>query len=589
MVPGGAPGSASGRNAHEGDLKTSSLEQRTRTFDAVPSAPAGPSGAGPAPGDVLANRFVLHQCLADGATRLFRALDRRRATAGDPAPWVVLKVVTTPKGRAPGEPESRALQALRREAAVAKGLDHPNLPRIFGIDQDGPHTFVCMAWLEGESLAAILDSRGTRPMTRVQAVHILDGVGRALTHLHAQGITHADVKPGNILVTAEGHATLLDFGVAVGRGTAALPAVRGFTPEYASPEVLDGSEPTPADDLFSLGCVAYRMLAGHRAFGASTAREAAAAGTHPARPANLSPAQWRAIERALAFGRADRQPDVASFLAQLKVARDEMLAVTDLAEPEQESSIAPAMRVAAPAMDLRNLLRPAAVVLTLAVGGVLTTLWLRSPDSEPEPMADAPPALPSAPVADGLAASSGLPSPAAAPIPAPAASPAVPPLPVAAAPPVATVAAPKERPRAAPLPRSQARNRKPPPELAGPPLPDPAVDTPPAPVVEQGAPTAASAAVSGRTVAFSDLKVRRYVEPTYPRNAASRRLAGWVDVAFTVEPSGRTADVRVLGAEPPDTFDDAALAAVRRWRFDDLDDDAGGPVSSQIRVRFDPR
>ena len=232
-----------------------------------------PDCAGPAPGDVLKNRFVLHQCLADGSTsRLFRALDRRREAAGDPDPWVVLKVVTAPPGPGSGEREPRALQALRREAAIAQGLEHPNLPRILGIDHDGPHTFVCMAWLEGESLAAILDSRGTRPMTRVQALHIIEGVGRALIHLHAKGITHADVKPGNILVTAQGDATLLDFGVALGPGAGDLPAVRGFTPEYASPDVLAGSEPTPSDDLFSLACVAYRMLGGHRAFGAVTAR-----------------------------------------------------------------------------------------------------------------------------------------------------------------------------------------------------------------------------------------------------------------------------------------------------------------------------
>ena len=173
MVPGSAPGSKS----REGDLTTSSAEQRTRTFDVAPAARS--ALAGPSPGDVLKNRFVLHQCLAGGSTsRLFRALDRRREAAGDPDPWVVLKVVTAPTGQAGGEREPRALQALRREAAIGQGLLHPNLPRIVGIDHDGPHTFVCMAWLEGESLAAILDSRGTRPMTRVQASHVVEGVGQ---------------------------------------------------------------------------------------------------------------------------------------------------------------------------------------------------------------------------------------------------------------------------------------------------------------------------------------------------------------------------------------------------------------------------
>ena len=160
--------------------------------------------------------------LPDGsASRLFRALDRRREAAGDTDPWVALKVVTAPTAADASRGRCRRCAGRRRSR---QRLEHPNLPHILGIDHDGPHTFLCMAWLEGESLAAILDSRGPRPMTRVQAMHIVEGVGRALVHVHAQGITHADVKPGNILVTAEGNATLLDFGVALGPGAGDLPA-----------------------------------------------------------------------------------------------------------------------------------------------------------------------------------------------------------------------------------------------------------------------------------------------------------------------------------------------------------------------------
>ena len=98
--------------------------------------------------------------------------------------------------------------------------------------------------------------------------------------------------------------------------------------------------------------------------------------------------------------------------------------------------------------------------------------------------------------------------------------------------------------------------------------------------------------MAGPTVPFSSLTVRRYVEPAYPRNAASRRVAGWVDVAFAVDPSGRTRDVRVVAADPPAVFDAAATAAVRRWRFAELAPDGGtapGPVNTRVRVRFDPR
>lgn len=587
MVPGGAPGSKS----REGDLTTSSAEQRTRTFDVAPASRSGM--AGPSPGDVLKNRFVLHQCLADGATsRLFRALDRRLEAAGEPDPWVVLKVVTVPPEEANGDRESRALQALRREAAIAQGLDHPNLPRIVGIDHEGPHTFVCMSWIEGESLAAILDSRGTRPMTRVQAMHIVEGVGRALIHLHAQGITHADVKPGNILVTAQGDPTLLGFGVALGPGAGDLSAVRGYTPEYASPDVLVGNDPTASDDLFSLACVAYRMLGGRRAFGTATAREAAAGGSRPPRLPHLSPAQWRALDRGLSFGRSQRQPDVATFLAQLKGGRDERDAITDLAVPEAETP-APSSPIAAPAaLVVRTWPRLAAGALVVILAGAGLGLWqTRSPEPVPQRRSEPRPTPVPAPLA-----SASLPVPAPEPLPAP--EPVSPQAPEQVAAETGTAPPPRRPGTTARVPPAPARvavvENAPavsPPELAGPPVPD-SVEAPPPPaaVPTAAAPASALPDTNGSvpTVPFSSLTVRRYVEADYPRAAASERLAGWVDVAFMVDPSGRTQDVRVVAAEPAGAFDDAAITAVRRWRFASEGRVATGPVASKIRVRFNP-
>ncbi|MEZ5566691.1 MAG: serine/threonine-protein kinase [Gammaproteobacteria bacterium] len=313
MATSGIPGTT----RHEAELPTFSSEEQARTFDNPLASPAAHSPAPPRPGDVLKNRFLLYECLSTGSTsRLFRALDQRRAEKNAADALVTLKIVTA----LPGD-EPAPVQALRREAAIASGLNHPNLLAIHGLDRDGPHTFLCMEWRDGESLGVILDARGTRPMTRVQALRILEGVCQALSYLHARNITHSDIKPGNILVTADGEATLIDFGVASGPGADDLPHTHGYTPEYASPEVLRGADATPVDDLFSVACVAYRMLSGQRAFGTGTAADAEAAGTRPACPEHLSPAQWRALDRALAYDRTDRQPDVETFLNQLKVTR----------------------------------------------------------------------------------------------------------------------------------------------------------------------------------------------------------------------------------------------------------------------------
>ena len=554
-----------GSTFREVDLPTSWSEERARTIEPTAGTRSDPA-AGLAPGAVLKNRFVLLNCLANGPTsQLFCASDRRRQATGEADARVALKVVTVTEGREP-----RALQALRREAAIAQGLNHPNLPRIFGIDRDGPHTFLCMELLEGESLAAILDSRGSRPMTRVQALHIVDGVCRALAHVHDQRITHADVKPANILVTPQGDARLLDFGVAIGPGAGDLPALRGFTAEYASPEVLGGAEPTPADDIFSLACVAYRMLSGYRAFSEGNARGAELAGLRPVRPENLSAVQWRALERGLAFTRAGRQRDVATFLAQLKGARDEAATFTDLPVVELETLLAPEAEVRP------SLLRfwPAVVILAGAIAAAVVFSF-REPVLEETA---APPPTTAATTDKRTATSRVTEEPAPAEVSAPVAPPVVAkprakPTPAVDKRPALQASSPKAD--VAPLETAvMADDRAVAEPIVAVPL------TPPEPEQDRALPD--TAVTSGR-VPFSSLALRRYVEPAYPRNAMARRVSGWVDVNFSVDAAGRTRDVLVRNAEPAGVFDDAALAAVRRWRFA-----AEAPATSGIRVKFDP-
>lgn len=277
------------------------------------------------PGVVLRDRFVLYSRLESGGSmgQIFKALDRHREEAGARNPWVAIKVVSQPLAR-----YAQAREALRHEAASARRLSHPNIVRVFDFDRDGDHTFMTMEWLEGESLARLLDRRRGRPLARHHAMKIAEGLCRGLAHAHAQGLVHADVKPANLFVTPTGLTKLLDFGVARALRGSDDPelagGLRGHTPEYASCEVLEGRDPMPQDDLFSLACVTYRMLAGQRVFGGRTALEAEAAGIEPAPIANLPHSQWRALARALAFRRADRFPDVTSFIAALKGPREEL-------------------------------------------------------------------------------------------------------------------------------------------------------------------------------------------------------------------------------------------------------------------------
>lgn len=118
-------------------------------------------------------------------------------------------------------------------------------------------------------------------------------------------------------------------------------------------------------------------------------------------------------------------------------------------------------------------------------------------------------------------------------------------------------------------------------------LPD--VEQPRIGMASAHAPAAATTPVAtSPVVPLSSLRLRHYVEPHYPRQAAVQALSGTVRLAFMVNASGETQDVRIVKSEPDDTFDDAALAAVKRWRFDPATDGSTGPVRTEVRLVFKP-
>jgi len=272
-------------------------------------------------GSVLRDRFLLQRRIAGGSMGVvYRALDRRLAEANGEKPWVAIKVLTPQLAR-----NAAALRALQQEAAKGRCLSHPNIVRVIDLDRDEDQYFIVMEWLEGRSLASILDDPKTEKMDVETALEVVRQVGNALDYAHRCGVVHADVKPGNIMVTPDGNVKLIDFGVArvqqkQRENNAAdrdAGIFRAATPAYSSMQVLTGEDPVPADDVFSLGCLLYRLVAGYRVFGPRNAAEAAAAGMQPERPAALNEGQWKALKKALAYARVARYPSPKAFLDDL--------------------------------------------------------------------------------------------------------------------------------------------------------------------------------------------------------------------------------------------------------------------------------
>jgi len=154
---------------------------------------------------------------------------------------------------------------FEREARVAAILQHPNIVTIYEVGEYEGASFIAMEYVEGESLRSLLMQTELLPEAASEiAVQICDG----LSQVHRAGITHRDLKPGNILFDNSGRAKITDFGIARLQGVPRLTrpgAVMG-TPEYMSPEQAQGQELDARSDIFSLGIILYEMLTLQRPF-----------------------------------------------------------------------------------------------------------------------------------------------------------------------------------------------------------------------------------------------------------------------------------------------------------------------------------
>jgi serine/threonine protein kinase/Tol biopolymer transport system component len=213
---------------------------------------------------------------------------------------------------------------FQQEARAASALDHPNICTIFEVGEtaDG-QLYLAMPFYDGETLRQRLE-RGPLPVD--EAVDVAAQVARGLAKAHRQGIVHRDVKPANLMLTADGVVKILDFGIAKLAGAAVLTRTGSTlgTPAYMSPEQMRGEEVDARTDLWSLGVVLYEMLAGRRPFPGdheSVVRQAIL-GLRPEPVSRLRPEVPPELDRItaglLAKSLADRTPAADQAAAELR-------------------------------------------------------------------------------------------------------------------------------------------------------------------------------------------------------------------------------------------------------------------------------
>ena len=202
----------------------------------------------PAPGGrLLAGRYRLTLRIDEGgAGEVWQARDERLGRD------VAIKILGP---KADDAFRERFADEARRAAAVL----HPNVVTVFDEGRDGADAFMVMELVRGRTLRDVVADRG--PLRPHEAARIIAQIAAALDAAHEAGVIHCDVKPANVIVDQQGTAKLTDFGIArAARGPREHELIG--TARYIAPERIEGKAPTERSDVYSLGLVAYELLAG---------------------------------------------------------------------------------------------------------------------------------------------------------------------------------------------------------------------------------------------------------------------------------------------------------------------------------------
>ncbi len=211
-------------------------------------------------GTLFAGRYeIIEELGTGGMGRVYRAHDTKLNEE------VALKLIK-PEIAA----ERRVVERFRNELKTARKIRHKNVCGMYDFHEEGKTLYLTMEYVRGEDLKSLIHRMKT--LTVGAAVSVARQVAEGLGEAHKLGIVHRDLKPGNIIIDKEGQAKIMDFGIArslSGGGTTAEGVIIG-TPEYMSPEQVEGKEADQRSDIYALGIILFEMVTGRLPFEGET-------------------------------------------------------------------------------------------------------------------------------------------------------------------------------------------------------------------------------------------------------------------------------------------------------------------------------
>jgi tetratricopeptide (TPR) repeat protein/tRNA A-37 threonylcarbamoyl transferase component Bud32 len=211
-------------------------------------------------GSTFANRYQIIEELGKGGMgKVYKVFDQEVQAK------MALKLIKTEVSA-----DKNTIDRFRNELKIARDISHKNICRMYDLGRVAGNYFITMEYVSGEDLKSFI--RRARQLVVGTAIFIAKQVCEGLAEAHRGGVVHRDLKPGNIMIDKEGNAKIMDFGIARSisvKGITGAGVMIG-TPEYMSPEQVEGKDVDKCSDIYSLGIIFYEMLTGQVPFEGDT-------------------------------------------------------------------------------------------------------------------------------------------------------------------------------------------------------------------------------------------------------------------------------------------------------------------------------
>jgi len=336
-------------------LDSAAAEPFTRTLE----TPTGELSRG----IVFAGRYeVIEQLGRGGMGVVYRAFDKKIQEE------IAIKLLK-PEITA----EKRLVQRFSNELRTARRVSHHNVCRMHDLHEEGETLYITMEYVAGEDLKKVIRRMGS--LTIGKTLSIARQVAEGLVEAHKLGVIHRDLKPSNVMIDSQGNAKIMDFGIARSMAGAGLTAegVMIGTPEYMSPEQVEGQGTDGRSDLYSLGVILYEMITGRVPFDGDTPLAVAFKQKNetPQDPRKLNPQisedLRRLVLRCLEKDRAKRYQTAEELLADLSVI-EAGLPTSERPTPRRTRVTSREITVK---FTVRKLIVPVAAALGLVLAGVV--------------------------------------------------------------------------------------------------------------------------------------------------------------------------------------------------------------------------